>query len=583
MILYEHLLALANGKEKSRTKVAKVFRNASATEREAVITKAIHAKDTSIRRTAYVLIGEIGDQKLAPHILHGLNDKQLDVVQMAVWATGKLKWREGLATLLQLADKGYGFKVMKTIVWAIGEIGDKTAVVQLEQLLPNASARLTEGVLVSGVKLGQKAFLRLIATLDFRRKEVQTALRDVSRGSRAVRSICLQAIKQTNEPSLLTAFAYFTCEEAEYQQLIADPREQARLAVCQSIANSLLPANKKAALLCSFLQDASNKVVKQAILALANDLENNTVAKAINMIKNEHPSPKLRELAEHILNSELQLQQVKTRLMHSGHYVLETLPGLESFVEKEAAALGIPLQIKAMTAGWLEVVDTTISQLYPLHTIGAIYGITDDHSAHTTTIHFAHTTLHLLPLISKNDLPRPRRRTRTTSLDWRVARAMVLSSKPKPHDIVVDPTCGSGTLLLDRATFGSYQSLKGGDADPLAVQVAQQNVARFSDINVQQWNATSLPLAKQSATVMLANLPFGRRVGNHEANVSLYPALIKEIVRILQHGGRAVLLTQEVNLLHDAITNHKHDLQLKHEQAVDMGGLTPHIIVLQRV
>jgi HEAT repeat protein/predicted RNA methylase len=583
MILYEHLLALANGKQKSRTKVAKAFRTASVMARETAITKAIHSKDTSIRRTAYALIGEIGDQHLAPHLFNGLQDKQSDVVQMAVWAIGKLKWRDGLSALRQSLSKGYGFKVMKTIVWSIGEIGDKTAVVYLEQLLPNASARLTEGILVSGKKLGQKTLLRLITSLDISRKEVHTALRDVSRGSKAVRNICLQAIKQTNEPKLLEILPYLTCEETEYQQLLSDPREQVRLATCESIKKSLLPTNKKSMLLCLFLEDASNKVVKQALLTLANYLQHNTVVQAIHTIKVKHPSPKLRELAEHILKEEAHLQQKKQSLMHTNHYVLETLPGLESFVEMEATALHLSLQIKAQTESWLEVTNATISELCKLHTISGIYGIIDTPLADTTTLTIQQKTLHLLPLVTRDELTRPKRRTRTTSLDWRVARAMVLCSQPTANDIVVDPTCGSGTLLLDRATFGSYCMLKGGDVDAEAVQIAQNNLADFRYTYIQQWDATTLPLTEQSVTVVLANLPFGRRVGNHEENISLYPAFIKELVRILKHGGRAVLLTQEVKLLHASLSFHKQCLKIEHEQAIEMGGLSPHIIVLQRI
>jgi 23S rRNA G2445 N2-methylase RlmL len=92
-----------------------------------------------------------------------------------------------------------------------------------------------------------------------------------------------------------------------------------------------------------------------------------------------------------------------------------------------------------------------------------------------------------------------------------------------------------------------------------------------------------MTIEDNSVTVVAANLPFGRRVGSHEANVNLYPSLLKEIMRVLRVDGRVVLLTQEVKLLLDSLKPFKGKVSVELDQAVEMGGLTPHIICLKKL
>ena len=47
---------------------------------------------------------------------------------------------------------------------------------------------------------------------------------------------------------------------------------------------------------------------------------------------------------------------------------------------------------------------------------------------------------------------------------------------------------------------------------------------------------------------MLLDLPFGKQYGTHAENVALYPAAIRELVRVLRRTGRAVVLVDDANL-----------------------------------
>lgn len=571
--------------------------------------QGLKAKDYKIRRAVFALIGEMQDKRFADQIRKGLSDNNLDVVQMAVWAMGKLEWKKGVPALFEMLQHGYGFKVTKTIVWVIGEIGDQTAVDHLIPLLQGASARLTEGILVSGMKLGHSAFIKLIQSLDCTQESVQTALKDASSSSGDIRGALIRAIVRTKDTqvllSILFALPYVTFYDADYKRLVEDTRENVRLAACSSIANSLLPKNIKLSYLTRLLGDASNAVVKISLEHLSFYLNEKRVENSVESLKLEHPSPKIRALAEAVLESQAALQRIQTLIPKWGRFILETLPGLESFVFEEAALQGITLRKVAAGNGWIEVIqdDLDIEKLRSLHTITQVHGILsyfnreeneitlnpyiqereiEQLTNHLKEIKIQSTTFRTVPVLTEKEMIRPRRKLRSTSLDWRVARAMILCSNPSSHDVFVDPTCGSGTLLLDRAAFGDYRVLQGGDQDEEAVQTAADNLSSFKNVALQVWNAASLPLLDNSASVIVSNLPFGRRVGDHEANVALYPKIMKEVDRVLESDGRAVLLTQEVKLLHHALVSYKNEFLMELDQPVEMGGLTPHIIVLKR-
>lgn len=131
-----------------------------------------------------------------------------------------------------------------------------------------------------------------------------------------------------------------------------------------------------------------------------------------------------------------------------------------------------------------------------------------------------------------------------------IARGMVLLSNPHDDDVVLDPMCGSGTLLIERAIAARYQLLLGGDRDEAAVAAARENIGpRYKPIEIRRWDARQLPLDDSSVSAILTNLPFGKQIGTPTENRLLYPALLTEWVRVLREGGRMVLLTGDRALL----------------------------------
>ncbi|GAB4111156.1 MAG: methyltransferase domain-containing protein [Roseiflexaceae bacterium] len=140
------------------------------------------------------------------------------------------------------------------------------------------------------------------------------------------------------------------------------------------------------------------------------------------------------------------------------------------------------------------------------------------------------------------------------SLRPAAAAALVHLTKPRAHDSFLDPMCGAGTILIERALAGRYEQLWGGDSDPSTLDVVRLNVgSRYQPITLQEWDARHLPLDAGSITAAAVNLPFGTRIGSPEENRTLYPATLRELARVLQPRARLVLLSGDAANLNEAI------------------------------
>jgi len=144
------------------------------------------------------------------------------------------------------------------------------------------------------------------------------------------------------------------------------------------------------------------------------------------------------------------------------------------------------------------------------------------------------------------------------SLRPSVAAAMALLSQPTDDDVVLDPLCGAGTILIERAHLGRYRMLLGGDSNPDALSAARENVGpRYKPIELRGWDATALPIPDAGVTRIIANLPWGRKSGSHSDNQRLYPRLLREFRRVLAPGGLMVLMTSESRLMRETFESHQ--------------------------
>jgi tRNA (guanine6-N2)-methyltransferase len=127
-------------------------------------------------------------------------------------------------------------------------------------------------------------------------------------------------------------------------------------------------------------------------------------------------------------------------------------------------------------------------------------------------------------------------------------------SEPGPNDVVLDPLCGAGTILIERAHLERYQLLIGSDHDPAALAAARENIGpRYKPIELHAWDAVTLPLPHASVDRVITNLPWGIRYGSHEANRRAYPRMLAEFRRVVRPAGVIVILTGEMRLTAELI------------------------------
>jgi tRNA (guanine6-N2)-methyltransferase len=170
------------------------------------------------------------------------------------------------------------------------------------------------------------------------------------------------------------------------------------------------------------------------------------------------------------------------------------------------------------------------------------------------------------------------------SLRPAVAAAMVQLSEPGPDDIVLDPMCGAGTILLERALAGRYQLLLGGDIRPEAVAATRDNFGvRHKPWHIQQWDVRRLPLDDASVTKIITNPPWGRQLSRPSEIGPLYRDMMAEFVRVLQPGGRLVILTSEREILLIQLARYPRLKFIKRYLHIGVLGQSADILVVNRI
>jgi len=176
-----------------------------------------------------------------------------------------------------------------------------------------------------------------------------------------------------------------------------------------------------------------------------------------------------------------------------------------------------------------------------------------------------------------------RREHLPASLRPSAAAAMVWLTRPAPGDVFLDPMCGAGTILIERACAGRYALLLGGDVRPEAVAATLSNVGpRYKPIEVRRWDARQLPLDGGSVSAAAVNLPFGRQLGTPEENLALYPAFLREAARVLRPKARLVALTGDARAFEQGLQRCA-GLARRETRRVQVLGQRAQVYVVERV
>jgi len=105
-------------------------------------------------------------------------------------------------------------------------------------------------------------------------------------------------------------------------------------------------------------------------------------------------------------------------------------------------------------------------------------------------------------------------------------------------EVLLDPCCGTGTVLAEAAAQG--WDPVGGDLDPAAIEATRQNLGRTA--RHFRADVRRLPLAGASVAAVASNLPFGRRYELKGDPERWFAATLGELVRVTRPDGSIVLL-----------------------------------------
>lgn len=167
------------------------------------------------------------------------------------------------------------------------------------------------------------------------------------------------------------------------------------------------------------------------------------------------------------------------------------------------------------------------------------------------------------------------------SLKATVAYGLIRLAEIRPEHVFADPLCGGGTIPIEATQVVPGLTVLGGDIDPRALANAAVNRAAAAvDFPLFNWDARALPLANGCVDRLIANLPFGVRIGSHRKNRPLYRELMPEVERVLAPGGRAVLLSLERRLMASLLPLRPR-FRLMKRFSVNIGGLMPSAYVIQ--
>jgi 23S rRNA G2445 N2-methylase RlmL len=120
--------------------------------------------------------------------------------------------------------------------------------------------------------------------------------------------------------------------------------------------------------------------------------------------------------------------------------------------------------------------------------------------------------------------------------------AMMVRLAGDPDGRLLDPCCGSGTILGE-ATAAGWDEVTGGDIDPAAVGIAAGNAPAA---NVRQWDVRRLDLPDSSVGAVVTNLPFGRQFEVPRPMTAWLTRALAELARVVRGGGRVVVLAPDI-------------------------------------
>jgi predicted RNA methylase len=238
--------------------------------------------------------------------------------------------------------------------------------------------------------------------------------------------------------------------------------------------------------------------------------------------------------------------------------------------------------LRVARATLLQILEEVRAVLRPL-------GLEDSPSAYAVELQVesdrSGSELHLAPTFVPDDRFAYRVTDVGASINPVVGACLARLARIPGSRLAMDATCGSATLLVERAKLDAGIRCRGIDVSPTAVRASEANIqaAGLADrIRVTRGNAAD-PAVWTECDEVLSNLPFGVRTGQRDPDhAQLYAEVAANLSWALRPGGRAVLYTSDRAAMRAALQEQSRKLRVERTLHTRSGGLDVGIWVISR-
>ncbi|MGB3534561.1 MAG: THUMP domain-containing protein [Microcoleaceae cyanobacterium] len=174
------------------------------------------------------------------------------------------------------------------------------------------------------------------------------------------------------------------------------------------------------------------------------------------------------------------------------------------------------------------------------------------------------------------------------TLNPTVAYAMLQFLKPNStSNCLLDPFCGSGTILLEAATTLSNYKIYGSDYNIKTIAGVQQNIRAakmVNNISIKQADARYLNQVYPANffTAIVTNPPYGIRMGKQINFYHFYRLFLAGVSYVLKPQGRLLILVGKKSGDFQRVLHQYPTLQLLEFQPIQTGNFYPHLAVLEK-
>ena len=153
-------------------------------------------------------------------------------------------------------------------------------------------------------------------------------------------------------------------------------------------------------------------------------------------------------------------------------------------------------------------------------------------------------------------------------------------------EVLLDPFCGSGTILLEAAELWPEVRGYGNDWNEEAVAGARKNVeraGRANRITIREGDVWDLAehFDDVTADLVVTNPPFGVRMASSMDFLPFYRRVLGQLHDVLRPGGKVVMLVLREGPFNTALRE-TEAFSIRHVRVIEIGGLYPHVFVLEQ-